>query len=164
MSAWYLVQCKPQSANRAELNLRNQQFECFLPRHRVQRKRAGTLHWVSEPIFPNYLFIRLGEDSNWRVIRSTRGVARIVGFSGEPSRVPEQVVVGLQHLCETRQNSEPELFCKPGDKALITEGCFKDLEVIVQAVNGDERVVLLLNLLNRTQSIEMPMSTIRKVQ
>lgn len=162
-TAWYLVQCRPQSENRAEFNLRNQHFECFLPRRRVQRKRADALHWFTEPLFPNYLFIRLSEGSNWKVIRSTRGVARIVSFGEEPSRVPEQVIAGLQNLCEEHERSEPEAFCRPGDKALITEGCFKDLEAIVQAVNGDERVVLLLNLLNRAQSIEMPVSAIRKV-
>lgn len=164
MSAWYLVQCKPQSANRAELNLLNQHFECFLPRHHVQRKRAGALRWVTEPLFPNYLFLRLNENSNWRVIRSTKGVARIVSFNGGPTPVPNQLVLDLKQYCESLSQSEQESYCRPGDKALITEGCFKDLEAIVQSVNSDERVVLLLKLLNRTQSIEMPIRALHRLR
>jgi transcriptional antiterminator RfaH len=160
MSAWYLVQCKPQGAARAECNLHNQQFECFLPTHRVQRKRVGKLRWVNEPLFPHYLFIRLGDDSNWRSIRSTRGVARIVGFNGRPSPVPDELVSGLQKHCASRNLEAPPPPYHPGDTVVINDGCFKDLQAIVQATKGEERVVLLLNLLNRVHTIELPMVAI----
>ncbi|MBB3063194.1 transcription elongation factor/antiterminator RfaH [Microbulbifer rhizosphaerae] len=111
-------------------------------------------------MFPHYLFIQLNEDSNWRVIRSTRGVARVVSFNGQPCPVPEGIVTGLQERCAELNSIEPAQLYKPGDTAFITEGCFKDLEAIVQAVKGEERVILLLNLLNRNQTIEIPLGAI----
>ena len=157
---WYLVQCKAREAFRAHEHLTNQQFECFLPTHSVKRTRRQTTHWVTEPLFPHYLFIHLSETSNWGVIRSTRGVAKVVAFNGRPCPVADPLVAALQHQCAIRNGEQPPPLYQPGERVLITEGCFKDLEAVVQATKGEERVVLLLTLLNREQPIEVPINAI----
>lgn len=158
---WYLVQCKAREAFRAHEHLTNQQFECFLPTHSVKRTRRQTTRWVTEPLFPHYLFIRLHDTSNWGVIRSTRGVAKVVGFNGRPCPVAAPLVAALQHQCAIRNGEQPPPLYQPGEKVLLTEGCFKDLEAVVQATKSEERVVLLLTLLNREQTIEVPINTVR---
>ncbi|WP_341939638.1 transcription/translation regulatory transformer protein RfaH [Marinimicrobium sp. C2-29] len=157
---WYLVQCKPRETFRAEQHLANQGFDCFHPTHPVKRKRRDKIVWVTEPLFPHYLFIRLDYASNWGVIRSTRGVVKIVKFEGRPRPVSEEIVYGLEQHCAILHGAEPEPLFRPGEKVMITEGCFRELEAIVQTTKGDERVVLLLNLLNQPQSIELPLSAI----
>lgn len=157
---WYLVQCKPRHTFRAEDHLVNQGFQCFLPKHQVKRKSRHKIIWAWEPLFPHYLFIRLDDESNWATIRSTRGVAQVVRFNGVPVPVPEQVVLGLQQHCARLDGAEPEPLFHPGEQVVITEGCFKQLEAVVQATKGEERVVLLLNLLNQPQRIELPVTAI----
>jgi len=157
---WYLVQCKPRHTFRAEEHLVNQGFECFLPKHRVKRKARQKIVWVTEPLFPHYLFIRLDDESNWATIRSTRGVAQVVRFNGVPVPAPEPIVRGLQQHCARLSGAEPEPLFRPGEQVVITEGCFKQLEAVVQATKGEERVVLLLNLLNQPQCIELPATAI----
>ncbi|WP_198411192.1 transcription/translation regulatory transformer protein RfaH [Marinimicrobium alkaliphilum] len=164
MSAWYLVQCKPREAERAQEHLQNQNFDCFLPMHPMMRKRSGKFCRVVEPLFPYYLFINLDEFSNWRVIRSTRGVARVVSFNGQPQIVSDEIIEGLKRQCAQLDGSAPEPIFTSGERVMITEGCFKDLEAIVQTARGDERVVLLLNLLNRTQPITLPVHAISKMR
>lgn len=157
---WYLVQCKPREAFRAQEHLSNQQFECFLPTHAVKRKRGNSTKWVSEPLFPHYLFLRLSSECNWGTIRSTRGVSKIVDFNGKPATVADYIVQGLQNHCAVVEGAEPASLYQEGEKVLITEGCFRDLEAIVKATKGDERVILLLNILNRQSQIEVPIGTI----
>jgi len=157
---WYLVQCKAGEAFRAHEHLSNQGFECFLPTHSVKRSRRQKTQWVTEPLFPHYLFIKLSNSSNWAVIRSTRGVAKLVAFNGQPLPVDDLLVAALQHHCAIINGEEPGPFYKPGEKVVITQGSFKDVEAVVQATKGEERVVLLLNLLNREQPIEVSITAI----
>lgn len=158
--SWYLLQCKPREVFRAEQHLANQGFECFLPSHPVKRKQGNKTRWVTEPLFPHYLFIRLSGQSNWGVIRSTRGVAKVVAFNGQPRPVADELVAGLIRHCEILNGAEPEPLYKPGEKVTITEGCFRELEAVVKATKGEERVVLLLTLLNQEQQIEVPIGSV----
>lgn len=153
---WYLLQCKPRDCFRAQSNLDQQGLRTYLPVHTVKRKRARQIYFVREPLFPHYLFIHVPEECNWAAIRSTRGVARILNFNGYPIPVPAEIVYGLQHKCAELTGDEPAPMFTSGQKVVITEGCFKELEAIVQCSHGDERVVLLLKMLNREQRIELP--------
>lgn len=155
-----MVQCKPREAFRAQEHLSNQQLHCFLPSHRVKRKRGNSTKWVTEPLFPHYLFIHLSSDCNWGTIRSTRGVSKVVDFNGRPAAVADYIVQGLQSHCANMAGEEQAPLYREGEKVTVTEGCFRELEAIVKATKGDERVVLLLNILNRQTQIEVPIGAI----
>ena len=153
---WYLVQCKPRESFRAEANLNNQGYRCFHPTYPVKRKIAGSIHAVIAPLFPHYLFILLDSTENWSTIRSTRGVSRIVYFNGVPASLSHNIVEGIQRQCERLHGKAAEPMFTPGQRVLITEGCFKDIEAMVTATTGEERVCLLINLFNREQHVELP--------
>lgn len=149
---WYLIQTKPRQEERAEEHLRRQQFECYRPeKPRVHSSRSA------EPLFPGYLFIRLDRHlDNWYPIRSTRGVARVVSFGGEPTPVKDELIEQLrQRLAVAPQPARTPAF-KPGDKVQLLAGSFRELEAIFVCADGDERSVILLNLLQREQKIRVP--------
>lgn len=82
MKSWYLVHTKIRQEAVALANLQRQGFECFLPLIWVEKLRRGNLQVVQEPLFPRYLFIRLGmgaESQSWAPIRSTLGVSLASG-------------------------------------------------------------------------------------
>ena len=90
---WYLIHCKPREDERALENLQRQGFECYRPARLLERRRNGRNCAVSEPLFPNYLFIRLDRvNDNWYPIRSTRGVIHIVRFNEFPLPVADEIV------------------------------------------------------------------------
>ena len=78
---WYLVQARPRQAALAVEHLERQGYCVFHPRLRVEQLRRGRPVVVEQALFPDYLFIRLqaGVD-NFGPVRSTRGVAHLVGF------------------------------------------------------------------------------------
>jgi transcriptional antiterminator RfaH len=49
-----------------------------------------------------------------------------------------------------------------GDSVRITQGGFAELDAIFVAMDGEQRVILLLNMLNRQQQISMPLTNIVK--
>jgi transcriptional antiterminator RfaH len=155
---WYVIQCKAKESFRAAENLENQGFEVFHPFIQVEKVRQGKLKLVDEPLFPYYLFIHLSEVAdNWRPIRSTRGVLKLVSFGHQPVRVADELVEMLRE----RVAPQPEDYLKAGDRVLIEEGPFKGLNAIFQTKKGEERVILLLDLLQKQQRLEVPVKAIR---
>jgi transcriptional antiterminator RfaH len=160
---WYVVQCKPREDARALEHLERQGYTCFLPVLAVEKLRHRRKVEVSEPLFPGYLFISLNTVyDNWHSIRSTRGVLQLVRFNDYPVPVPDHIVHAIQVRAATQSARVPLL--KPGERVRITEGCFSDLEAIYVANDGGERVVLLMKILHREQTLSFPLASIRKVK
>ncbi|MDN3522165.1 transcription/translation regulatory transformer protein RfaH [Halomonas ramblicola] len=159
---WYVIQCKGGESFRAAEHLANQGYEVFHPVLEVQKKRRGKLTWITEPLFPYYLFIRLDRlVSNWRPIRSTRGVLKLVGFGDMPVAVNDGLVATLREH-GSRRDQDTNLYFRAGDRVEITEGPFKDLQAVFASHKGEERAIVLLDLLHRQQRLEMPVSRLRR--
>lgn len=142
---WYLIQTKPRQEARAEENLRRQNFECYRPRNRGKTEEA---------LFPGYLFIHLDRQlDNWYPIRSTRGVARVVSFGGEPTPVRDELIEQLR-----QRLAAPPLdpAFKPGERVQLRVDGFQELEAIFVSADGEKRSVILLNLLQREQKVRVP--------
>jgi transcriptional antiterminator RfaH len=160
-SRWYLIHCKPREDERALENLERQGFECYRPARLVERHRNGRKCIVQEPLFPNYLFIRLDcVNDDWHPIRSTRGVIHIVQFNEFPLPVADEIIEGIRSRLAA-VSVEPYL--KPGDRVRIAAGPFSQLEAVFVAYDGQNRVVLLLNILRRNQELSFPCRTVRKL-
>ncbi|AHL76054.1 transcriptional regulator [Stutzerimonas stutzeri] len=147
---WYLIQTKPRQEARAEQHLQRQAFECYRPQQPSGNGNGKT----QEPLFPGYLFIRLDRKlDNWYPIRSTRGVARVVSFGGEPTPVRDELIEQLRQ----RLAVPPEkLQFQPGERVQLQGGGFSDLEAIFVSADGQERSVILLKLLQREQKVRVP--------
>lgn len=160
---WYLVHCKPQQDLRAEEHLNRQGFECFRPVRAIERRRSGKRTVVMEPLFPRYLFIHLDSlHDNWYPIRSTRGVNHIVRFNEHPLSVGEEIIEEIRARLARFTAPEPSL--QPGDRVQIVDGAFAELEAIFLARSGDERVLLLLDIMQTEQQISFPVESVRKVR
>ncbi len=158
-SAWYLVQCKANQDERAEINLVNQGYTCFRPTHRRERVLQGRRRIVRESLFPGYLFIQLGSGESWAPLRSTRGVLRIVSFGGKPLPVGDDLIARL-YKHDSGAPVEARFAC--GERVRINEGPFVDVEAIFLAMEGEQRVLLLMTLLQREQRISVPLVDISK--
>lgn len=160
---WYVIQCKGGESFRAADNLANQGYEILHPVLEVQRKRRQKLVWVPEPLFPYYLFIRLDRlASNWRPIRSTRGVLRLVTFGNEPVAVDDTLVETLREHPSGEQRAASNVYFRAGEPVEITEGPFRELQAVFAAQKGEERAIVLLNMLHKQQRLEMPISQLRR--
>jgi transcriptional antiterminator RfaH len=147
---WYLLTTKPQNDAYAETQLVNQGYDVYRPLAKRIRKRRQKLIEVIESLFPRYLFIQLDTvNDNWAPIRSTRGVAGFVTFGNNPAVVPELIVETL--MLNEDELSEKAISLdrfKQGDKVIIESGPYVGLNAVFDAYNGDERAVILLNMLN----------------
>ena len=161
---WYVIQCKGGESFRAAEHLCNQQFEVFHPVLQVQKKRRDKLIWIDEPLFPHYLFIRLSTlSSDWRPIRSTRGVLRLVAFGGGmPLAVSDELIKTLRDHANQGEDDSVHVYFRAGEMVEITDGPFKNLQAVFERHKGEERAIVLLNMLHKPQRLEMPVAQLRR--
>jgi transcriptional antiterminator RfaH len=156
MKHWYAIHTKPRQEALAAENLRRQEFEIYLPRIKQARRHHQRWRDQIEPLFPRYLFIRLdlGKD-NIAPIRSTRGVAKLVSFSGLPATVPDPLIDALIQSAdpETELHHPEEALFEAGTTVTIVNGPLEGLEAILKARDGEARAIILLELLGKTQQL-----------
>ncbi len=148
MESWYLLYCKRGQLLRAKEHLERQSVHCLSPMIAMEKIVRGKRTTVSEPLFPNYLFIEFDpENIHTTTISSTRGVSHFVRFGPLPATVPQDVISVLQTEAP-QQMVDPET-PQPGDEVVITDGTFEGLKAIFTEPDGEARSMLLLNLLNK---------------
>jgi transcriptional antiterminator RfaH len=159
MQRWYVVHTQSHQEARAELNLRRQGFEVWLPLSRHTRRHARRIDTVLAPFFPRYLFVRLDLNRQaWRSINGTFGVVRLLCNGDMPLAVPE----GLVEEMMQRRDELGTIVLTPcqfavGDSVKVTTGPFADLEGLFQVASGSDRVVLLFKLLGSEVRVRVPL-------
>ncbi|WP_428480681.1 transcription termination/antitermination NusG family protein [Pseudomonas chlororaphis] len=144
---WYLIQCKPRQDGRAEEHLIRQGYQCSRPTCRSERSVRGQRQWLTESLFPGYLFINLPDNANWVPLRSTRGVSKVVGFGGRPLPVSDSLIVELQY----RSAKAFTLTSNVDDKLSNCSGAFSELDVIFLTDDVNKRTLLFIDFVTRQQ-------------
>ncbi len=112
------------------------------------------------PLFPGYLFVRAHDPQLHRITR-TPGVVGLLGFGGEPARLEDAVIDFL------RGREEPDgiIPARPlpaGAAVRVIDGPWRGLIAILERpVSGRERVLVLLDILQRQTRVEMPETWVR---
>jgi len=161
-NSWYLIYTKARQELVAQENLERQGFMTYLPRIERVRKRNGKRASFIEAFFPRYLFISLNKvTDDWSSIRSTIGVANIIRFTQYPTTVPGNLVTQLmmQENCETGLHDEVSGFVT-GNKVRITDGALLGYEGIFKANSGDERVIILLNVMGSQSEVRVDVDSL----
>lgn len=162
---WYLIHTKPKQEKCAQENLERQGYQCYLPLIPTEKLRQKILAVADEPLFPRYLFIRLGQEDSaksWGPIRSTRGVSRLVSFGLKPARVDDGLI-DLLRAEEMLLQERPEYLFKRGDQVRLTEAPFAGIEGIFQMAEGERRVLVLIELLSKPVAVRVSPTSLRKV-
>ncbi|MFW0768204.1 transcription/translation regulatory transformer protein RfaH [Trabulsiella odontotermitis] len=162
MQAWYLLYCKRGQLMRAQEHLERQAVNCLTPMITLEKIVRGKRTSVSEPLFPNYLFVEFDpEVIHTTTINATRGVSHFVRFGTQPAIVPSTVIHQLS-VYKPEGITDPETPW-PGDSVEITEGTFKGLKAIFTEPDGEARSMLLLNFLNQQVLQSVKNTEFRKV-
>ncbi len=154
---WFCVHTRPkQEAVTARMLRNNASIEVFSPFVKFQRPRRTGTAWVTEALFPGYLFARFSYPAQHRHVRATSGVATIVGFGGAPALVPPEIIASLRNYVSDRETVviDPEI--RPGDEVNVVEGPFCGLRAVVTRVMpARQRVGVLLEMLGMEREVEV---------
>jgi transcriptional antiterminator RfaH len=152
---WYALRSKSRKEDAVFRQLQSQGHEVFYPCLRVHPVNPRSRKIV--PYFPGYLFVEIDlEQLGISVFQWMPHTLGLVSFGGEPSIVPENLILAIQKRVDDINAAGGEIFdgLKPGDAVWISEGPFHGYEAIFDGrLPGSERVRVLLEFLGNRRKV-----------
>jgi transcriptional antiterminator RfaH len=164
MLRWYLIYTKPSGESVACDNLARQGFYVYFPRLLQPAKRAGRRCYRVSPLFSRYVFLQLDEScQSLAPVRSTVGISCIVQFGQRYATVPDSIVQDLRSRADPA--SGLHTLVRPsrmsaGASVKVRIGLFEGLEGVFEREDGEERAVMLLNVLGYQAQLHVPSSLV----
>jgi len=163
---WLVVHCHANAEIKAELHLRRQGYEVYLPKYKKTRRHARRVESVIRPLFPRYLFVAFDPDSTpWRAVRSTVGVSYLVSAGEQPITAPDWLIEQLRQRegKDGLYSDTVESGFKKGEAVSITSGPFLDHQGVFDGLNDQQRVTVLLDIMGKQVRTRIPRQDIRAV-
>ena len=160
---WYAVFTLPQNEKSVVKHLEIREIESFLPTYEAIRLwKNRQRKTIVLPLFPTYLFVRIGSRERTRVLQSP-GVLAIVGQSREPSPISDaEIEFLLSDLC--RHNIEPFRELVIGERVRIRSGMMSGVEGTLVRKGENMRFVLTINLINQHAAIQVDADSLELIR
>jgi transcriptional antiterminator RfaH len=154
---WYCLRSQPKHEHIAAAHLRMLEgVTVFCPRIRFKRITRQGSAWVTEAMFPGYLFAHFELAEMHRQVRYAHGVSGIVQFGGRYPTIEDRALAQLREYSGAAEIKELNYELSQGDKVKVVEGVFVGLEAVVtQVVPAKERVKILMDFLGRKVEAEV---------
>ena len=156
---WYAAYTRAQHEKRVAQQLKERAVENFLPVYETVHKWKDRNMRMQLPLFPGYLFVRLALRDRLQVLQ-VPSVVRLVGFDGAPTAIAEEEVEGLRHALAEGVRAEPHPYLRMGRHVRITCGPLAGREGILKRWKGDLRVVLSIELIQRSILVDIDASSV----
>lgn len=157
--AWYVAHIKPRQEARAlaQLSLRTEGIEPYSPRIEVIRRKWGRGMTMIEPLFPNYLFLRMSlSPPVWDAVRWTPGVRRLLGDGERPFQVHDDVVEAIRARSGESGFVRVGSGLRAGQHVRVLDGLMAGLEGIFERhTSRTGRVRVLMQVLGHSTPVEV---------
>lgn len=165
MRKWYLVYSKPRQEQVAASGLAEQGYDVYLPMLLSRRRRAQGMADFEEPLFPRYLFVATTQqEQSITPVRYTAGVSNLVRFGIDYEPVPKGIVEALKAREDPEtgfhRRANPNL--KHGDLVHVEVGAFAGIGGIFEARSGQDRVIVLFELLGQPVRTEIAIDELER--
>ncbi len=153
---WYAIQTCPRHEKRAAEELEQKGIITFLPLvtriHRWSDRRKK----VDLPLFSCYAFVNIVPTLETRVsVLRTNGVLSFVGSQNQGTPIPEVEIQNIRTLLANEIPFTSYPFLRVGQRVRICGGCMDGVEGILIRQNGDRRLVLSVEMLQRSLAVSI---------
>lgn len=162
-TAWYCIHTKRYKEEWVAQQLLMSCNEVYLPLLRQRRPVRRQLKWVTESLFPGYLFACFGVEEKYRAVRYTSGVIKVVSTQEGPVKVDDALIGALRSASVDGCIEVQQAPFFPGEEVEVTAGPFQNLRALFQKeLKAGERVAVLLDLLSDRVRVELPRAYVQK--
>ena len=162
VARWYAVYTSANREKRVaeQLCLRGVQY--LLPLYESVRRWKDRRVKLQMPLFPGYVFVRMTLQDRLRV-QQVSGVARLVGFNGTPCALPQEEIENIQNCLSRGCQLQPHPYLSIGCRVRIVRGPLQDVEGILVRKKNLHRVVLTLDLIQRSVAVEVSAEDVERI-
>lgn len=151
---WYALYTNGRHEKKVVELLSNRKVNCYLPLYRSVRRWQDRRKEVDLPLFPGYVFVRIALRSRLQVL-TVPGVVQIVTFNGKPAPVADSEIDGLRQGLSCSTSIEPHPYLKIGKRVRVRSGPFAGMHGILVRRKHKYRLVLSIDLIMRSLSVEI---------
>jgi len=158
MERWYVIHTKPKKEFQVEKLFIEGGIKIYNPKY-LQENRL-------KAFFPGYEFVFFDYPSQYKLVKYTRGVKKIVGNQEGPIHILEDVILEIKsrevnNLIELQKyGEEPHV----GDEIEVAEGPLRGLKgIFKKELDDKERVMILLNYVSYQGQLLIDKKKLKKV-
>ena len=159
---WYALSTKSRHEKVVDEGLRQKGIETFLPLRRITRHWSDRVKLIEEPMFGGYLFVRTALKNRLEVLQ-TRGSVRFVGFDSAPLPIRERELEAIQRFIREEISVDPYPYLIEGNRVYVRSGPFKGIEGFIVRKNKQSRLVISLDCLFQSVSVEIDEALVEKI-
>ncbi len=159
---WHVVYTRPRFERKVTSQLDQLGIEFFLPTQRVLRFWSDRRKYVEEPLFPCYVFVRVGKKERYWVLKPD-GVVSLVSFLGQPAIVPEAQIKAVQRVVCNKCEAESAEFLRIGQRVRIIGGPLIDLTGYLSEIRGKKRFIVNIASLRKSLAVEVDHALLRAI-
>jgi transcription antitermination factor NusG len=150
---WYAAYTSANHEKKVAAQLDVREVEHFLPLYDSVRRWKDRRVVLQLPLFPGYVFVRMALRDRIKV-QQVPGVACLVGFSGRPAALPDQQIEALRSGLACGVGAKPHPYLTEGRRVLLKSGPFCGMQGIVLRRKGRFRVVVSMDLIQRSVAVD----------
>ena len=151
---WYAAYTRARHEKSVARQLESRLIDAFLPLYVRLSQWKDRRVSVQSPLFPGYVFVRIPLLERMRVLEIP-GVVRLVGFTDQPTPLPEEEMEALRQGLRTGLLAEPYPYLEVGRRVRLRSGPLQGLEGILKKKKTTFRFVISMELIQRSISVEV---------
>lgn len=150
---WCVAYTLPRHEKAIAEHLGMESISSYLPLYSEVRLWRQRRIQVELPLFPGYIFIRIFAKDKSRVL-SRPGVIRLLTMNGDTAVFPDEEMEMLQSSV-AKWNAKPYPFLVSGKRVRIKSGPFAGLEGTIARRKGKRTLIVTLDLIHSSMSLDM---------
>lgn len=160
--SWYALYTRPRFEKRVDAELKKKDLESYLPLRSVIKYWSDRKKRIEEPLFPSYVFVHADKRERYLSLQS-RGVVRMVSFSGQPACIPADQIEAVARILEYGYDPEPYQYLNFGDEVDITAGPLQGLRGFYIEDRGQSKLVISVSAIRQSIAVEVERGQVRLV-
>ncbi|MGD2176138.1 MAG: UpxY family transcription antiterminator [Candidatus Brocadiaceae bacterium] len=162
--SWHAVYTRSRHEKKVAAFLAEKDVEHFLPLKGEMSQWVDRKKWVRKPLFPGYLFVRVGP-GQLPAVQHTRGVVTLVGPDPcQPSIVPDHEVNSIRRLVESDLPVDPHPHLRPGEPVRITRGPLRGAKGTLMRKSRQFLLVVSVEIIGRSVAVELPTDAVESLE
>lgn len=158
---WFCLRLKSNREFQVRADLEGYSIETFLPTWSETVRWSDRTKTTERVLFPGYVFVRMSDGPDFYRALHTRGVIQILPNSFNPMPIADQEIENVRLVMESKASITPCLF-QAGEEVTIDSGPLAGVKGKIIKTRGALRVVVSIELLRRSISVELDANTVIK--
>lgn len=160
---WYAIRVKSNRENIVATALEGKGVTQFLPTYLARKQWSDRMVETEVALFKGYVFCHLDVNARLPVL-TIPGVVEFVGIGKSPQPIEDSEIEALQTIMRNGLPAAPWPFLQAGQRVRIERGPLKDVEGLLVEVKNRFRLVVSVNLLQRSVAVEVDRDSVTPVR